>query len=424
MNLTNFKQKAWTAIAVIFAANIILYSCGPIDGIDDPIDHGTVQDADIVAFSFTGMEGKAVINKSAQTVSAKAKETVNLTDLAVNFTLSLDASATVNGTTQESGVTANDFTNPVTYRVTSGDGQTTNSWTVTISTEGDPGEDPKGDFTKTEFKTVKEVIDFIPEGVWIYEYEDKGWSNDRTLYAKASDGSFTYSEMEGDPKKSNYGDVDLWYVWKGDSYYSLNYTNEYDPDVTHYWKVWARYPGENLLQSTDTQYGLKSINVSIPWGGIPTAMPGETMEPFMLGMGMSLTPFLAFIASDVCSTAVFEENATVEGIACKKYTTAGGTDYYVLDNGFCLQKDGPEGLGSWSDFSIKSATTTAASCDAVLQTYYQDSDVFQKPTTINVQAITQMHNGSAWVAGGWNSNWAAPESWVDSGRHQIYVDVL
>jgi hypothetical protein len=68
---------------------------------------------------------------------------VDLSNIVAEFTLSTGATATVDGAPQISGATANDFTSPVTYEVTSGDGETAFGWTVTItkkSTGGEAGE--------------------------------------------------------------------------------------------------------------------------------------------------------------------------------------------------------------------------------------------------------------------------------------------
>jgi hypothetical protein len=85
-----------------------------------------------VAFTFEGIDGAAEIDRDELTVTAQAKETVDLSDITSEFTLSTGATATVDGTPQVSGTTANDFNDPVTYTVTSGDGETTLDWTVTI----------------------------------------------------------------------------------------------------------------------------------------------------------------------------------------------------------------------------------------------------------------------------------------------------
>jgi len=132
LNLRNVAMIACLAVTTFFA------SCDKDN--NDPTDTGTEQEANIVSFTFTGIDGTATIDKTARTVTAKAKETVDLTAIKAVFTLSLNATATVNGTAQVSEQTVNNFTNPVTYHVTSGDSKTTNNWTVTITkADGEPG---------------------------------------------------------------------------------------------------------------------------------------------------------------------------------------------------------------------------------------------------------------------------------------------
>jgi len=120
---------------IAYLAVITLFSGCEKD--PDPIDPGTEQETNIVSFTFVGIDGTATIDKNARTVTAKAKETTDLTTIKAEFTLSVNAIATVNGVTQVSKNTANDFTNPVIYKVTSADGKTTNNWTVTITKEGE-----------------------------------------------------------------------------------------------------------------------------------------------------------------------------------------------------------------------------------------------------------------------------------------------
>ncbi len=130
MSRTKFKQKTWVTFAALFAVTMTFASCEPSD---DTIDTGTEQDADFVAFTFAGIDGKANIDKTERAVTAMATATVDLSDLVVEFTLSTGATATVGNKPQVSKTTANDFTRPVTYKVTSGDGETTRDWTVTIT---------------------------------------------------------------------------------------------------------------------------------------------------------------------------------------------------------------------------------------------------------------------------------------------------
>jgi hypothetical protein len=114
-----------TSVACLAATTV----CSGCDPEDDPMNNG----ADIVTFTFNGIDGTAAIDKDALTVIATADETVDLTSIAATFTLSNGATATVNGVAQASGATANDFTNTVTYAVTSSDGNLINIWKVTIT---------------------------------------------------------------------------------------------------------------------------------------------------------------------------------------------------------------------------------------------------------------------------------------------------
>jgi parallel beta-helix repeat protein len=74
------------------------------------------------------------INSTLHTVSLTVPYGTIITDLTAYFELSDGASATVGGTPQESGVTANDFSSPVTYTITAEDGST-QEWEVTVRME-------------------------------------------------------------------------------------------------------------------------------------------------------------------------------------------------------------------------------------------------------------------------------------------------
>ncbi|BBI36630.1 S-layer homology domain-containing protein [Cohnella abietis] len=87
---------------------------------------------DITAFSFSSQTKPATINTTAHTVAIEVKYGTNVTNLIATFTLSPASAARVNGTSQKSGTTANNFTNPVTYIVKAENG-TTRNWLVTVT---------------------------------------------------------------------------------------------------------------------------------------------------------------------------------------------------------------------------------------------------------------------------------------------------
>ena len=88
---------------------------------------------DITEFSIPNQLGDAVINATTHTVELEAPYGTDVTSMAATFTLSYGATTKANGSAQESGVSTNNFTNPVVYGVHAEDGITTQNWTVTVT---------------------------------------------------------------------------------------------------------------------------------------------------------------------------------------------------------------------------------------------------------------------------------------------------
>ncbi|ANY65641.1 hypothetical protein BBD42_03560 [Paenibacillus sp. BIHB 4019] len=87
---------------------------------------------DITAFSFTSQTKPATINAAAHTVDIEVKNGTNVANLVATFSLTLASSARINGVSQRSGITSNNFTNPVTYVVQAENG-TRQNWVVTVT---------------------------------------------------------------------------------------------------------------------------------------------------------------------------------------------------------------------------------------------------------------------------------------------------
>ncbi|HET9624336.1 MAG TPA: hypothetical protein VFP84_23350 [Kofleriaceae bacterium] len=92
----------------------------------------------LTAFAFTSVTNPglpadvvATIDQAAHTIGATVPFGTDVTALVATFTTT-GASVAVGGATQTSGTTANDFTNPVTYTVTAGDGST-QAYVVTVT---------------------------------------------------------------------------------------------------------------------------------------------------------------------------------------------------------------------------------------------------------------------------------------------------
>jgi len=84
----------------------------------------------ITAFSFASLSATGVIDEAAKSILVTVPVGTNVTALVATFTTT-GTGVTVNGTTQISGTTANDFTNPVVYTVTAADTNTA-QYTVTV----------------------------------------------------------------------------------------------------------------------------------------------------------------------------------------------------------------------------------------------------------------------------------------------------
>jgi hypothetical protein len=97
-------------------------------------------EANFLSFAFNTAENPSLFNDVigqidpvTHTITLEVLENVNVSSLIATFTLSDLATASIGGEVQESGVTANDFTNPVVYTVTAEAGNT-QDWTVTVNT--------------------------------------------------------------------------------------------------------------------------------------------------------------------------------------------------------------------------------------------------------------------------------------------------
>jgi hypothetical protein len=148
-------------VVMALAMSMFFTSCDPDKDDDPPVPPPTQKDADFLAFSFAGIIGTAEINKDAKTIVALAGSSVDLTTLRVNFTLSPAATATVNGAAQTTGVSENNFSVPVVYVVTSGDGSNVKTWTVVITKEGDVVTELTNEIINTGDKTLAPGIYLI-----------------------------------------------------------------------------------------------------------------------------------------------------------------------------------------------------------------------------------------------------------------------
>ena len=89
--------------------------------------------ANITSFSIPNLTGSTEISEEDRTISVTLPYGTSVNNLVAIYTLSAGATAKIGATVQTSGITANDFTSPVVYTITSEDGLTSNNWTVNVS---------------------------------------------------------------------------------------------------------------------------------------------------------------------------------------------------------------------------------------------------------------------------------------------------
>ena len=84
-------------------------------------------------FGFPPQTGETIIDTTAHTVDVEVEFGTDISALTASFILSDGANAWVNSSVQQSGITTNDFTNPLTYLVVAEDGISTQEWEVNVS---------------------------------------------------------------------------------------------------------------------------------------------------------------------------------------------------------------------------------------------------------------------------------------------------
>ena len=87
---------------------------------------------DFLTFSLVAETDDATIDTDAHTIDIEVAHGTTVTALVATFTLSPNATAVVGSTAQVSGTTANNFTSPVTYTITSEAGLE-QEWVVTVA---------------------------------------------------------------------------------------------------------------------------------------------------------------------------------------------------------------------------------------------------------------------------------------------------
>ena len=115
------------AIAILIASLFFgLYSCDT-----SIIPEGN--DAEFTHFEFVYMQNSPIIDRANNTIYAEIDSVVDVSSLITSFVLTHGATAYIESTVQQSGISENDFTRIVEYKIVSENKSTVNNWRVTIS---------------------------------------------------------------------------------------------------------------------------------------------------------------------------------------------------------------------------------------------------------------------------------------------------
>ncbi len=104
---------------------------------------------EITDFRFNAVSPPAIGSINQNQITVELPGNIDRSNLIATFTYSANANVTVDGTTQQSGISVNDFTNDITYTVTAEDGSTQN-YTVVINTTNDLDDDDNDGVINTE----------------------------------------------------------------------------------------------------------------------------------------------------------------------------------------------------------------------------------------------------------------------------------
>ena len=245
-------------------------------------------------------------------------------------------------------------------------------------------------FTKRTFNSVKDYVDFMPVGVYVYDYENNTWKSDIDVYSKTADGALIYGQIEDKEGSEYYGETIKFSVWKGSIFQGVHHRAGVDFHRTAYWKTLGEFPGQILTQDQSTG--------DIDGHGLRHATAGGHSRDIIFMEGF--TPFARFITSDDCEKVVFEKNDVIKGISCKKYVYKNGAytnSYWVLEDGFCLQFHSE--LFPATNFNLVEAETSAPNPDYVIENYYRAGDnPFPLVPLAEMYILVHVNVGGGWIA--------------------------
>jgi hypothetical protein len=310
----------------------------------------------ISAFSFASPAATGVISDvgASHTIAITVHKATLVTALVAIFSTT-GVSVTVNGVPQTSGVTANNFSSPVAYRVTAADGSM-QDYIVTV----------KVGLTWTTFTTTSGLANNYIHG--IYLQGTKIWA--------ATEGGLSYSSDNG-TSWSNYTVADgdglgsnqmLGIFATGSKIYAPSYTNGLQYSNTN-GSPWATYNVATNLLGSNRVFGV-AVSVS----GSDVRLYAATNG------GLSISP-LNPISTSTFTNYTTTDGLPVNGLRC--VVLSGSTIYVGSTNGLSVSNTGGT---SW---------TTYLSGQTILSIYVTGSTIFAASNSGGLHVST--NGGTNWT---------------------------
>ena len=254
------------------------------------------------------------VNQGSKKIQGNLPYGTDITELIANFTISNGATIQVNGVTQQSGVTKNDFSIPLTYSVTSQDAKTKVDYTVTVKVK-------KNDEAKILELSLNGIDFNINENIKEINGKVYGLSDLKNIIVKFKVSAGAVVKVNGITQQSEVTANDFTNV------VSYIVTSE-DGNISNTYKVKLQLTNS---ESVITEFKfLKSKNTSNLYADIVGTIDQNKGEITLYIEGIGSNKFIAsFIAS---SGAEVKANNIVQTSGTSKFNFTNTVDYKVTSN--------------------------------------------------------------------------------------------
>lgn len=220
-----------TAMTVVLSLGFA--SCS--DSKDEPVPEPAAPE--LLTFGFNAADNADVLSADYVGIISETDKTVKITmpafsdksSLVACFTVGEDNKVLVNGVTQQSGVTANDFTAPVDYIISNADGSKNVKYTVTV--------EKAADYVWSEVARYSEIVPRGSNAIMRINPTDNtpyiafvNKADNKVIVIKNDDGAFSYvGAKEGESSTVTSGRMDFAISNTGTPYYIYSDGSITDP---------------------------------------------------------------------------------------------------------------------------------------------------------------------------------------------------